>query len=62
MADNKTFEQWDIEGRVESEERARARARDMLASYQAPEFDPAIDEALKDYIQSRKDRLPDSEY
>ena len=62
MTDNKTFEQWDIEGRVESEERARARARDMLASYQAPELDPVIDEALKDYIQSRKDSLPDSEY
>jgi trimethylamine--corrinoid protein Co-methyltransferase len=34
----------------------------MLASYQAPELDPAIDEALKDYIQSRKNSLPDSEY
>ena len=62
MTDNKTFEQWDIEGRIESEERARARAREMLASYQAPELDPAIDEALKDYIQSRKNSLPDSEY
>ena len=62
MTDNKTFEQWDIEGCIESEERARARAREMLASYQAPELDPAIDEALKDYIQSRKNSLPDSEY
>lgn len=62
MTDNKTFEQWDIEGRIESEERARARAREMLASYQAPELDPAIDEALKEYIQSRKNSLPDSEY
>ena len=62
MTDNKTFEQWDIEGCIESEERARARAREMLASYQAPELDPAIDEALKDYIQSRKISLPDSEY
>lgn len=62
MTDNKTFEQWDIEGRIESEERARARAREMLASYQAPELDPDIDDALKDYIQSRKNSLPDSEY
>lgn len=62
MTDNKTFEQWDIEGRIESEERARARAREMLASYQAPELDPAIDEALKDYIKCRKNSLPDSEY
>lgn len=62
MTDNKTFEQWDIEGRIESEERARARAREMLASYHAPELDPAIDEALKEYIQSRKNSLPDSEY
>ena len=62
MTDNNTFEQWDSEGRVESEARARARARIMLASYQAPDIDPAIDEALKHYIRKRKDALPDSEY
>ena len=62
MTDNKTFEQWDSEGRVESEARARARAQNMLASYQEPGIEPAIDEALKEYIQKRKDALPDSEY
>ena len=62
MADNTTFEQWDSDGRIESEARARKKAIDMLGSYEAPPIDPGIDEALIAYIDKRKDELPDSEY
>ena len=62
MADNTTFEQWDSDGRVESEARARQKAIDMLAAYEAPAIDPAIDEALIAYMDKRKSELPDSEY
>jgi len=62
MADNTTFEQWSSEGCVESHARARQRATDMLASYEAPEIDPAIDEALRAFIAKRMEDLPDSEY
>ena len=34
----------------------------MLAAYEAPALDPAIDEALMAYIAQRKSALPDSEY
>ena len=62
LADNTTFEQWDSEGRIESEQRARNRAIQMLNEYQAPEMDPAIDAALRDYIDARMAALPDSDY
>jgi trimethylamine--corrinoid protein Co-methyltransferase len=62
LADYTTFEQWDSEGRVLAEDRARNRAKDMLASYQAPEIDPEIDAALRAFIEKRNEELPNSEF
>ena len=62
LADNTTFEQWSSEGYVESHERARARAKEMLAAYEAPHLDESIDEALLAFIAKRKEGLPDSEF
>ena len=62
LADNTTFEQWSSEGYVESHERARARAKEMLAAYEAPHLDESIDEALSAFIAKRKEGLPDSEF
>ncbi len=62
LADNTTFEQWESEGRIESEQRARNRAIKMLNEYQPPEIDPAIDAGLRDYIATRMAVLPDSDY
>jgi trimethylamine--corrinoid protein Co-methyltransferase len=62
LADNTTFEQWSSEGYVESHDRARARAKEMLASYEAPHLDEGIDEALQAFIAKRKEALPDSEF
>jgi len=33
-----------------------------LAEYQAPELDPAIDEALLDFVARKKDSMPDANY
>ena len=57
LADNTTYEQWSSEGSVESHTRARARAVEMLAAYEAPELDPATDEALRAFIAKRMDCL-----
>lgn len=62
MADNTTYEQWSSEGAVESNERARKRVAEMLAAYEAPALDPAIDEALRGFIAKRMEELPDSDY
>lgn len=62
MADNNTFEQWSSEGGIESAKRAENKARKMLAEYEAPHLDPAIDEALQAYKAKRMEVLPDAEY
>ena len=62
LADNTTFEQWESEGRIESEQRARNRAIQMLNEYQPPKIDPAIDAGLRDYIATRMAALPDSDH
>ena len=62
MADNTTYEQWSSEGSVESHSRARARASQMLAAYEAPEIDQSKDEALRAFIAKRMEELPDSEF
>ena len=33
-----------------------------LAEYESPAIDPAIDEALRDYIERKKASLPDATY
>jgi trimethylamine--corrinoid protein Co-methyltransferase len=58
MFDNNSIEQWQAEGSVEINERALKRARDMLGEYEEPKLDPAIDEALRDYIARRELQIP----
>ena len=60
ITDNNSFEQWEIEGSLDHAQRANLRCKKLLADYQAPELDPAIDEALLDFIKQRKDSMPDA--
>jgi trimethylamine--corrinoid protein Co-methyltransferase len=60
VADNNSFEQWELEGAKRTEQKANAIAREWLAMHEAPMLDPAIDEALKDFIRQRKDSMPDA--
>ena len=53
VADNKTYEQWTQEGSQDAARRANLIWKKMLAEYQAPPIDPAIDEALRDYRDRR---------
>ena len=62
MADNTTFEQWSSEGAVESHERARKRAVQMLESYAPPSLDESINDGLRDFINRRMEALPDTEF
>lgn len=62
IADNNSFEQWESEGSLDAAAKANKVMREMLRSYEAPAIDPAIDEALCDYIKQRKDSFPDSNY
>ena len=60
VLDYKPFEQWESEGGKDAMQLANARMKQMLNDYQQPVMDPAIDEALKDYIARKKASMPDS--
>ncbi|WP_261843262.1 trimethylamine methyltransferase family protein [Aliamphritea ceti] len=61
-ADANSFEQWEIEGSKTAEQRAHDLFKKQLSEYQAPEIDPAVDEALLDYIEKKKASMPDRWY
>ncbi|MCH8551786.1 MAG: trimethylamine methyltransferase family protein [Natronospirillum sp.] len=60
IADNNSFEQWDADGALEATQRANARWKKLLSEYEAPELDPAVDEALVAWMDKRKAEFPDS--
>jgi trimethylamine--corrinoid protein Co-methyltransferase len=61
IADNNSFEQWLEDGGLDAAQRANRVWKRMLAEYEAPPIDPAIDEALQDFIARRKASMPDSD-
>ena len=60
IADNNSFEQWEAEGAKDANQRATEAAERLLKTYEPPPLDPAIDEALQDFIQRRRRELPDN--
>jgi trimethylamine--corrinoid protein Co-methyltransferase len=62
IADNNSFEQWQAEGALDAAQRATPIWKQMLADYedQAPALDPALDEALTDFIAKKKESMPDA--
>ena len=60
IADNNSFEQWEMDGAMDATVRANKVWKQMLNDYQEPELDPAVDEALLAYIKQRKDSFEDS--
>ena len=62
IADNNSFEQWLDEGSLTSAQRANRQWKAMLAEYEAPPLDEAIDAELIDFIGRRKSEMPDATY
>lgn len=60
IADNNSYEQWLAEGSLDATARANKLCKSWLESYQEPGLDPAVDEALQDFIRQRKDSMPDA--
>jgi trimethylamine--corrinoid protein Co-methyltransferase len=60
IADNNSVEQWQAEGSQDLATRANALWKKQLAEYQAPAIDPAVDEAILDYVSRRKASFADS--
>ncbi|WP_282610683.1 trimethylamine methyltransferase family protein [Pelagibius sp. Alg239-R121] len=61
-ADANSYEQWVSDGSKDAAARANKRWKKLLQDYQQPQLDPAIDEALEDYITRRKSEAPDLSY
>jgi trimethylamine--corrinoid protein Co-methyltransferase len=62
LLDYKPFETWADEGSRDTMALANARVRKLLADYQQPALDPAIDEALRAFVAKRKEEMPDASY
>ena len=60
IADNNSFEQWEADGSMDANQRANKLWKKWLEEYTAPPLDPAVDEALQDYMQRRKSSFADS--
>ena len=62
VADNNSFEQWRDEGEKDATQRANRIWKEMLKNYEAPPIDSGIDEALLEFVRTRKISMPDAAY
>ena len=62
VADNNSFEQWEMEGAKDAVVRANGLWKKLLSDYEAPPLDPAVDEALMAFINRRKSEFEDMSY
>ena len=53
LSDWRNFENWRDSGAVETSDRATKIWKQLLADYEAPPLDPAIDEELEDFVARR---------
>ena len=60
IGDNSSFEQWQEAGARTAGERAVDTARRWIREHEAPALDPAIREAVDDFVARKKAAVPDS--
>jgi len=60
ILDYKPFETWQEEGARDTVTLAAERVEKMIDTYQKPAMDPAVEEALNDYVARKKASVPDS--
>jgi trimethylamine---corrinoid protein Co-methyltransferase len=59
VADNNSLEQWRDEGMKDAPQRASERCKCLLAEYEQPRLDPAVDKELNAFVSRRKGERPD---
>jgi trimethylamine--corrinoid protein Co-methyltransferase len=55
---NNSYEQWDVDGRLDSEAVGVRKAQKWLQKYELPPLDEALDEALQEFIVRRSREIP----
>ena len=53
LSDWRNFESWEEAGAVWTHDRANSHFKQILNEFEAPAIDPAIDEALRDFVERR---------
>ena len=57
ISSRENFERWQEAGSADAAQRANATWKQLLRDYEQPPLDPAIDEALVDYAERRKQEI-----
>jgi trimethylamine--corrinoid protein Co-methyltransferase len=57
LFDYNSYEQWFEEGAQTAEQKANKKYKQLLRDYEAPELDPAVDEALQEFMTKRKGEI-----
>jgi len=60
LTDSESFEQWVENGEKDIQRRAFEQWKGMLGEYQAPDIDPGVDEALKEFVAKKKASMDDA--
>jgi trimethylamine--corrinoid protein Co-methyltransferase len=60
LLDYKPFETWSEEGARDTVHLARERVAKLLGDYRAPDLDPALAEALEDFVMRKKASMADA--
>ncbi|MFQ5400576.1 MAG: trimethylamine methyltransferase family protein [Anaerolineae bacterium] len=59
VSDRQNYESWQQNGGQDAAQRAHQVAQQLLAAYERPSLDTAVNEALRDYVERRKKELAD---
>ena len=59
LANTESYENWVDGGQTDSIARANAKWKRVLREYEPPPIDPAVDEALRAFMDERKAAMPD---
>jgi trimethylamine--corrinoid protein Co-methyltransferase len=57
LADRLGYEAWDVAGRWDTMTRATTLWQELLKQYEAPPLEPAVEEALRDFVRGREREL-----
>ena len=59
LCDNNSYEQWSEDGSQDMQQRAHRLWKQQLQSYQKPPMDIAVEEALAEFVHTRKASMDD---